>query len=123
MQNGVNRMVRVLAVIMAAVLLGSCHMFEDRTTMDDVAVEFDQSNVSVFEGGLGAVTLKVTPQDAIASKDVKWNIGNEEVAVIYQADKRGCVFYGLKAGSTTLTANVKDAQAAMVVTVLKEVSK
>jgi hypothetical protein len=86
--------------------------------MDNVAVYFDESNVTVFEGGLGSVTLRVEPVDALAGSNVEYEMSNEEVAVIYRADKRGCVFYGRKAGSTILMARIRGAEAKMVVTVL-----
>jgi len=70
------------------------------------------------------VTLRVEPADALVNSNVEYEIGNEEVAAIYKADKRGCVFYGRKAGSTVLTARVRGAggtggaEAKMVITVL-----
>ena len=118
--------VMVLAVIIVC-CLSSCHLFEDNRDMDTVAVYFDESNVTVFEGGLGSVTLRVEPADALANSNVEYEISNEEVAVIYKADKRGCVFYGKKEGSTVLTARIKGAGGAggagsagakMVITVL-----
>jgi len=114
--------VMALAVIMLSALalacLPACHLFEDNRDMDTVAVYFDESNVTVFEGGLGSVTLRVEPTDALANRNVVYEIGNEEVAVIYRADKRGCVFYGKTAGSTVLKAQIRDAEARMVITVL-----
>jgi len=98
--------------------LPACHLFDNDRGMDTVAVYFDESNVTVFEGGLGSVTLRVEPTDALANSNVEYEIGNEEVAAIYKADKRGCVFYGKKAGSTVLTARIRGAEAKMVVTVL-----
>jgi hypothetical protein len=104
-----------------------CHLFDDNQEMDTVAVYFDESNVMVFEGGLGSVTLRVEPSDALANSNVEYEIGNEEVAAIYKADKRGCVFYGRKAGSTVLTARIRSVsgaggtggtEAKMVITVL-----
>jgi len=109
----------VIAVIIACGL-PACHLFDDSGEMDTVAVYFDESNVTVFENGLGSVTLRVEPADALANSNVEYVIGNEEVATIYRADKRGCVFYGKKAGSTILTARVRGAEAKMVVNVLSE---
>jgi hypothetical protein len=103
---------------LALCCLSACHFFDDDREMDAVAVYFDESNVTVFEGGLGSVTLRVEPAGALASGNVEYEIGNEEVAAIYKADKRGCVFYGRKAGSTVLTARIRGAEAKMVVTVL-----
>ena len=109
----------LLAVIIVC-CLPACHLFEDNRDMDTVAVYFDESNVTVFEGGLGSVTLRVEPADALANGNVEYEMGNEEVAVIYRADKRGCVFYGKKAGSTVLTARIRNAEAKMVITVLSD---
>jgi len=115
----------VLAV-MITFCLPACHLFEDNREMDSVAVYFDESNVTVFEGGLGSVTLRVEPADALANVNVEYEMGNEEVAAIYRADKRGCVFYGRKAGSTVLTARIRvaggtgSAEAKMAVTVLSK---
>ena len=104
--------------VIALCCLSSCHFFDDSREMDNVAVYFDESNVTVFEGGLGSVTLRVEPAGTLATGNVEYEIGNEEVAAIYRADKRGCVFYGKKAGSTVLTARIRGAEAKMVVTVL-----
>jgi hypothetical protein len=102
--------------------LSACHFFDNDREMDTVAVYFDESNVTVFEGGLGSVSLRVEPADALAKGNVEYEISNEEVAVIYKADKRGCVFYGKKAGSTILKARIRNAggvaEAKMVITVL-----
>jgi len=108
------------SVLSAAALcfLTACHFFDDRNQMDTVAVYFDESNVTVFEGGLGSVTLRVEPTEVLANNNVVYEMGNEEVAVIYRADKRGCVFYGKKEGSTILTARIRSAEAKMVITVL-----
>jgi len=116
--------IMVLCVIIPCCLPG-CHFFDDDREMDAVAVYFDESNVTVFEGGLGSVTLRVEPADALAYGNVEYEIGNEDVAAIYKADKRGCVFYGRKAGSTVLTARIKGgaggvAEAKMVITVLSD---
>jgi len=108
----------IVLYVMAAVCLSGCHFFYDDRGMDTVAVYFDESNVMVFEGGLGSVSLRVEPADALATGHVEYEISNEEVAVIYKADKRGCVFYGKKAGSTVLMARIRGAEAKMVITVL-----
>ena len=105
----------LLAAVMTAV---SCHLLEDHSTLESVQLFFDESNVSVFEGGLGSVSLRVEPPDALTYKNVIYSIGNEDIASIYRADKRGCVFYGKREGSTVLTASVSDAEVKMVITVL-----
>jgi len=109
---------------LALCCLPACHLFDDSREMDTVAVYFDESNITVFEGGLASVSLRVEPTDALANSNVEYEMGNEEVAVIYRADKRGCVFYGKKQGSTVLTARIRSAggtggaEAKMVITVL-----
>jgi len=68
--------------------------------------------------------LRVDPTDALIFGNVQYEIGNEDVAAIYKADKRSCVFLGMKKGSTVLTARLRavggvgSAEAKMVVTVL-----
>jgi len=114
-----DKVVRVMMLCaIAFCCLTACHFFDDSREMDAVAIYFDESNVTVFEGGLGSVTLRVEPADALTSGNVRYEMSNEEVAAIYRADKRGCVFYGKKAGSTVLTARIRGAEAKMVVTVL-----
>jgi hypothetical protein len=105
--------------IAAVLLLNSCHLFDDYTPTETVAVFFNESNVSVYEGGLGSVSLRVEPADILAYNNVSYSISNEAIAIIYRADRRGCVFAGLSEGSTVLTAKIKDAEAKMVITVLK----
>jgi hypothetical protein len=100
-------------------LLSSCHFFNDNNSIETVAIFFNETNVSVFEGGLGSVSLRVEPPDVLEYNNVSYNISNEEIAVIYRADKRGCVFAGRSEGSTVLSARIKDAEAKMVITVLK----
>ena len=105
-------------IIILLLFLSSCHLFDDRSEMDNVQLYFDESNVSVFEGGLGSVSLRTDPPDALTNRNVTYSIGNEDIAVIYRADKRGCVFYGRKEGSTVLTASISEAEVKMVITVL-----
>jgi hypothetical protein len=103
----------------AILLLHSCHLFDDHTPTETIAIFFNETNVSVYEGGLGSVSLRVEPSDILAHNNVSYSISNETIAVIYRADRRGCVFTGRSEGSTVLTAKVKDAEARMVITVLK----
>jgi hypothetical protein len=105
--------------IVVLFLLGSCHLFDDNTSIETVAVFFNETNVSVYEGGLASVSLRVEPMDVLEYNNVLYSIGNEEIAVIYRADKRGCVFVGRSEGSTVLSARIKDAEAKMVITVIK----
>jgi hypothetical protein len=109
---------RSLGIVMLF-LLFSCHLFDDNTSIETVAVFFNETNVSVYEGGLASVSLRVEPPDVLEYNNVSYSISNEEIAVIYRADKRGCVFTGRSEGSTVLLARIKDAEAKMVITVLK----
>jgi hypothetical protein len=114
-----DKIVKVIVLcVIIAVCLPACHLFDDNREMDTVAVYFNESNVTVFEGGLASVSLRVEPSDTLANGNVEYEMGNEEVAGIYRADKRGCVFYGRQKGSTVLTARIRGAEAKMVITVL-----
>jgi hypothetical protein len=106
--------------IICAAMAMSCHLFDDKAPMDTVAVYFNENNVAVFEGGLGSVTLRVEPSDVLANNNVFYEIGNENIAMIFQADKRGCVFLGKQEGSTVLKATVNGAEAKMVISVIKQ---
>jgi len=113
---------KIIKTVMLAVIvvccMEACHLFDDNREMDNVAIYFNESNVTVFEGGLGSVTLRVEPTEALANENVEYEMGNEEVATIYRADKRGCVFYGNQKGSTILKARLRGAEAKMVITVM-----
>jgi hypothetical protein len=108
-----------IVVMLAALLVSSCHLFEDYSVNDTVALFFNETNVSVFEGGLGSVSLRVEPATVLENNNVLYDISNEEIASVYRADKRGCVFIGKREGSTILTAKLKEAEAKMVITVMK----
>ena len=99
-------------------MASSCHLFEDYSVDDTVTLYFNETNVSVFEGGLGSVSLRVEPTTVLEGNNITYGINNEDIATIYRADKRGCVFYGKKEGSTVLTAKLQGAEAKMVITVL-----
>jgi len=121
-----DKIVRVIVLcVITACCFSSCHLFvDDNREMDTVAVYFNESNVTVFEGSLGSATLRVEPADALANVNVEYEMGNAEVAMIYKADKRSCMFLGMKKGSTVLTARIRSAggaggaEAKMVITVL-----
>ena len=102
-----------------ALLTSSCHLFEDISVNDTVALFFNETNVAVFEGGLGSVSLRVEPTTVLENNNVLYSISNENIAALYRADKRGCVFIGKAEGSTVLTARLQNAEAKMVITVFK----
>jgi hypothetical protein len=105
-------------MILLALLLSSCHLFDADETQN-VAVYFDESNVSVYEGGLGSLSLRIEPPDILSYYTVDYTILNEEIAVIFRADRRGVVFSGRKEGSTVITASVGNAEAKAVINVFK----
>ena len=106
-------------VIVLALFLSSCHMFDAADETQSVAVFFNESNVAVYEGGLGSLSLRVEPTDILSNYTVEYKILNEEVAVIFRADMRGVVFSGRKEGATVITATIGDAEAKAVISVLK----
>ena len=120
--SGKDKISSVMISVLVSVLLlvlSSCHLFDDYSASDTVTLFFNETNVSVFEGGLGSVSLRVEPTTVLEGNNVSYSISNEDIASIYRADKRGCVFIGKKEGSTVLTAKLKDAEAKMVITVFK----
>jgi hypothetical protein len=79
----------MLVALLATLLVFSCHLFEDYSVNDTVALFFNETNVSVFEGGLGSVSLRVEASSVLENNNVLYDISNEEIASIYRADKRG----------------------------------
>ena len=105
-------------MILLVLFLSSCHLFDADETQN-VAVYFNESNVSVYEGGLGSLSLRIEPPDVLSYYTVEYAILNEEIAVIFRADQRGVVFSGRKEGSTVITASVGNAEAKAVINVFK----
>jgi hypothetical protein len=105
-------------IVLLALFLGSCHLF-DADEMQDVAVYFNESNVSVYEGGLGSLSLRIEPPDVLSYYAVDYSIMNEEIAVVFRADNRNVVFVGRKEGSTVITASIGNAEAKAVINVFK----
>ena len=105
-------------IILLALFLGSCHIFDADETQS-VAVYFNESNVSVYEGGLGSLSLRIEPPDVLLDNTVEYSILNEEIAVVFRADRRGVVFSGRKEGSTVITASIGNAEAKAVINVFK----
>ena len=114
--SGINKIFFITFIVLSVF---SCHLFEDYSVNDTVALFFNETNVSVFEGGMGSVSLRVEPAAVLEGNNVYYSILNEDVAAVYRADKRGCVFVGRTQGSTVLTAKLKEAEAKMVINVLK----
>jgi len=108
-----------LLVIIFAIFSGSCHLFETVDETENVAVYFNESNVSVYEGGLASLSLQIVPPDRLPYYTVDYKILNEEIAMIFRADRRGVVFTGLKAGSTVITAKIGNAEAKAVINVFE----
>ena len=107
-------------IILLLLLITSCHLFNREEDLHNVAVYFNESNVSVYEGGLGSLSLRIEPPDRLTYYTVDYSILNEEVAVIFRADRRGVVFSGKQAGSTVITAAIGNAEAKAVINVFKE---
>jgi len=108
---------KILMVLL--LFLGSCHLFDRVDDTQNVAVYFNESNVSVYEGGLASLSLRIEPPDGLPYYTVHYKILNEEIAVIFRADRRGVVFSGKKEGATVITAKIGDAEAKAVINVFK----
>jgi hypothetical protein len=106
-------------IALLALFLGSCHIFDAVDETQNVAVYFNESNISVFEGGMGAFSLRIEPMDVLSYYAVDYAILNEEIAVIFRADRRGVVVSGRKEGSTVITASVGNAEAKAIINVIK----
>ena len=107
-----------IIVSLLVLFSASCHLFENTDEAINVAVYFNESNVSVFEGGLGSLSLRIEPADGLSNYTVDYKIFNEDVAMIFRADRRGVVFTGRKAGSTVITAKLGNVEAKAVINVL-----
>ena len=107
-------------MVILLLFLGSCHLFDNVDETQNVAVYFNESNVSVYEGGLASLSLRIEPPDGLPYYTVEYKILNEEVAIIFRADRRGVVFSGRKEGATVITATVGNAEAKAVINVFKE---
>jgi hypothetical protein len=109
----------VFILLILLTLYSSCHLFDNDDELINVAVYFNESNVSVFEGGLGSLSLRIEPPDGLSYYAVDYAILNEEIAVIFRSDRRGVVFAGRKAGSTVITATIGNAEAKAVINVFE----
>jgi hypothetical protein len=98
----------------------SCHIFDRTYDTQNVAVYFNESNVAVYEGGLGSLSLRIEPPDGLPYSAVDYQIMNEDVAVIFRADRKGVVFSGRKEGSTVITAKIGNAEVKAVINVYKQ---
>jgi hypothetical protein len=110
----------IILLIIITILSGSCHLFDHVDDAQNVAVYFNETNVSVYEGGLGSLSLRLEPSDALPYHAVDYEILNDEIAVIFRADRRGVVFSGKKEGSTVITATIGSASAKAVINVFKQ---
>jgi hypothetical protein len=109
-----------VVIIILAILNVSCHLFYRVDDPQNVAVYFNETNVSVYEGGLGSLSLRLEPPDGLPYYAVDYQILNEEIAVVFRADRRGVVFLGKKEGSTLITAMIGKAEAKAVINVYKQ---
>ncbi|MDR0494246.1 MAG: Ig-like domain-containing protein [Treponema sp.] len=104
------------------IIFPSCHLFDNDDELANIAVYFNESNVSVFEGGLASLSLRIEPPDGLSHYTVEYGILNEEIAVIFRSDRRGVVFAGMKAGSTVITAKIGNAEAKAVINVFEHMN-
>jgi len=120
-KGGINKMKWLLfGVCAVCLIISSCHMFEDNEEMVLVSMEFDKSEMSVWEGGINSVQIKVYPQETLLKYEMVWLIDDWERAHIFEANKRSCTVMGIKEGDTILRAVINGSSATMVVHVLKE---
>jgi hypothetical protein len=110
----------VIVLIILTIFCGSCHLFDHIDDAQNVAVYFNETNVSVYEGGLGSLSLRIEPPESLPYHSVDYKILNEEIAVLFRADRRGVVFLGKKEGSTLITAVIGNAEAKAVINVFKQ---
>jgi hypothetical protein len=120
MRGKTMRILKGIGVLLTVFLLGGCHLFDQYNELSTVAVYFDPANIEIFTGGLGSLQVRVEPSDSLEYYDVVYEVLNEDVAVIYRADNRGVVFSGYGAGSTVITARIREAEAKAVITVKEQ---
>jgi hypothetical protein len=111
---------KLVIIGIVILIIGNCHFFDNYKELATVAIYFNETNVSIYKGGLGSVSIHVDPSDSLEYYDIEYSMSNEDVAVIYKADNRGVVFSGKEIGSTVLTAKLRDAEAKAVITVLNQ---
>jgi hypothetical protein len=111
---------KVKMIIIFTLFCCSCHLFDRTDEAQNVAVYFNETNVSVYEGGLGSLSLRIEPPDGLPYYTVDYQIMNEDIATIFRADRRGVVFSGRQEGSTVITAKIGNAEAKAVINVLKQ---
>jgi len=111
---------KIKIIMIMTLLFSSCHLFDGVEDTQNITVYFNESNVSVYEGGLASLSLRIEPPDRLSYYTVDYKILNEEVAVIFRADRRGVVFSGRKEGSTVITAVIGEAEAKAVINVFKQ---
>jgi hypothetical protein len=118
MKKGIFSFIFINIVILS---FYSCHLFENMDETVSTQVYFNESNVTVFRGGLGSLTLKIEPIENLEYYAVDYEIANQQVAMIFKADRRGVVFSGVGIGSTIITARVGNAEAKAVINVINEI--
>jgi hypothetical protein len=111
--------IRIIIIILT-IFPVSCHLFYRVDDTQNVAVYFNETNVSVYEDGLGSLSLRIEPPDGLPYQVVDYQILNEEIAVVFRADRRGVVFLGKREGSTLITAMIGKAEAKAVINVYKQ---
>jgi hypothetical protein len=112
-------LIKIILIIISLFCV-SCHFFDRTDEARNVAVYFNETNVSVYEGGLGSLSLRIEPPDGLPYYTVDYQIMNEEIAMLFRADRRGVVFSGRQEGSTVITAKIGNAEAKAVINVFKQ---
>jgi len=95
----------------------SCHFFDKEPGTDHLNIYFDESSASAFVDGMGSLSLRIEPPDEGAYLKVEYEVLNDKVARIFQANRQGVVFYGVAEGSTIMYAIVGDTKASAVINV------
>jgi len=102
---------------MITLLATSCHLFAQDDT-ERMQIYFDESNITIYVGGYASFSLRIEPYESANNYSIEYSISNQDIALIFQANRRGCVVSGLKAGSTVITAKVGNAETKAVITVI-----
>lgn len=114
------KLVRIVGIIVCVISIESCHLFSPDEDYTEVSIYFNESNVTIYKGGLGSFSLRIDPPNGLDYYTVDYTVTNEDIAVIYRADRRGVVVSGKNIGSTVITAKIGNAEAKAVVNVIDD---
>jgi len=111
------RVIAYVCFLVFAASVSSCHFFDKEPETDHLNIYFDESNASAFVDGLGSLSLRIDPPDEGEYLMVEYEVLNDKVARIFQANRQGVVFYGVAEGSTVMYAIVGNARASAVINI------